>query len=515
MFIKNIFNIKFGGGRFLWFFSAAALIFLINVQTVYANCECNDGYCDSVSRTYFEFGDAINESCTFTADVTRPSGNTGNGFTIVGPDIVVDGAGYILDGVSTANATAGANGIFANSYYGSHNGTIKNLEIKNFWQGIKLRGGSGAITGWLIDNCEVHDNGQLGYDAKYEGIWLDVAANCTIQNCKIYNNNQGSGIADGVGDSNYYLYNEIYGNYKHAIKTWWDSWYTRSEGNYVHDNGWGGINHKSGANYGELINNLAENNYGPGIQAGGTENLFQGNVSTGNMDGSDIDPETGEPYDRGIGINAGPGDTATATLIENYACGNEYYDIYMRDGLDQVSTRDNTCNTVYNFDDYNTGLGVTVTDGCANACEEGLPVAKFYAEDTMMCSDSVQFWDQSLVADGSTLSWDWNFGDGSAHSYAQYPQHTYASGIYTVTLTVTMDGDPLQTDTMIKENYITVCPYEGDLDEDTDVDGTDYQYFYANCLASGPAAWCDLNGDSVVDGDDMATLGLMDCLSCP
>ena len=511
MFINNIFNINFRSSQLLCFFAGVAFFLIINVPLLYANCECNDGYCDSVSSTYFEFGDTITESCTFTADVTRPAGNTGGGFTIAGPNIVVDGDGHILDGVSTANATVGTNGIFANSYYGSHNGTIKNLEIKNFWQGIKLRGGSGAISGWLIDNCTVHDNGELGHFAKYEGIWLDVAENCVVQNCKIYNNMQGSGIANGESDSNSFINNEIYGNYKHGIKAWWDSWYLYAGYNYVHDNGWGGINHKSGSNYGTIEYNTSTDNTGPGIQ-GGIGNYFIGNISSDNVSGSDINPETGLPYDHGIGIDCNPGDIGNAYVEDNLVCGNEEYDIYMGEEVNGIGYY-NTCNTTYNFNDSG-------YDGCTYLCETGFPVAKFYADDTMTCDGtSTQFYDQSLYADGSTLSWDWNFGDGSAHSYAENPQHTYASGIYTVTLTITMTGSQSGTDTITKEDYITVCPYPGDLEPsgtpDGDVDGSDFQYFYANCLASGPAGWCDINGDSNVNGDDMATLGLMDCLSCP
>jgi PKD repeat protein len=40
--------------------------------------------------------------------------------------------------------------------------------------------------------------------------------------------------------------------------------------------------------------------------------------------------------------------------------------------------------------------------------------------------------------DGGSLSYDWNFGDGTAHSNAEDPSHTYTSaGNYTATLTVT------------------------------------------------------------------------------
>jgi PKD repeat protein len=48
---------------------------------------------------------------------------------------------------------------------------------------------------------------------------------------------------------------------------------------------------------------------------------------------------------------------------------------------------------------------------------------------------TVQFTDQST---GSVTSRDWNFGDGSAHSAAQNPSHTYqTNGTFTATLTVT------------------------------------------------------------------------------
>ena len=49
--------------------------------------------------------------------------------------------------------------------------------------------------------------------------------------------------------------------------------------------------------------------------------------------------------------------------------------------------------------------------------------------------------------DGDTLTYDWDFGDGSAHSTAADPTHTYATpGNYTATLTVT-DGHACARDT--------------------------------------------------------------------
>jgi len=51
-------------------------------------------------------------------------------------------------------------------------------------------------------------------------------------------------------------------------------------------------------------------------------------------------------------------------------------------------------------------------------------------------------------------TWDWDFGDGSAHSNLPNPTHEYSSkGKYTVSLTVTNDGG---SDTESKHHYIDV-----------------------------------------------------------
>ena len=64
---------------------------------------------------------------------------------------------------------------------------------------------------------------------------------------------------------------------------------------------------------------------------------------------------------------------------------------------------------------------------------------------------SVIFSDLSI---GSPISWDWDFGDGSPHSYLQNPTHIYTvSGAYTVSLSVS-DGVLFSTET--KSDYITV-----------------------------------------------------------
>lgn len=63
----------------------------------------------------------------------------------------------------------------------------------------------------------------------------------------------------------------------------------------------------------------------------------------------------------------------------------------------------------------------------------------------------VQFTD--LSSGGVVSAWSWNFGDAGT-SNLQNPLHTYvAAGVYTVSLTATIDGTPIQT---TKVAYITV-----------------------------------------------------------
>ncbi|MEJ2548080.1 MAG: PKD domain-containing protein, partial [Gemmatimonadota bacterium] len=64
------------------------------------------------------------------------------------------------------------------------------------------------------------------------------------------------------------------------------------------------------------------------------------------------------------------------------------------------------------------------------------PVAAFASSCTNL---NCNFTDQSTDADGTVVSWAWDFGDG-ATSTSQNPSHSYAlEGTYTVTLTVTDD----------------------------------------------------------------------------
>jgi len=82
------------------------------------------------------------------------------------------------------------------------------------------------------------------------------------------------------------------------------------------------------------------------------------------------------------------------------------------------------------------------------------PVADFTFSTNLL---TVNFTDASTDADGTIVSWDWNFGD-SGSSAAQNPQHTYAaSGTYSVTLTVTDDEgatDDVTKDVTVSDGII-------------------------------------------------------------
>ncbi len=76
------------------------------------------------------------------------------------------------------------------------------------------------------------------------------------------------------------------------------------------------------------------------------------------------------------------------------------------------------------------------------------PVARFTVSDTLTCSGSVVFTDQSL---NSPTSWLWNFGDGQTSSL-QNPSHQYVQpGLYSVKLLVNSANG---SDSILKNNFV-------------------------------------------------------------
>jgi PKD repeat protein len=105
--------------------------------------------------------------------------------------------------------------------------------------------------------------------------------------------------------------------------------------------------------------------------------------------------------------------------------------------------------TMINYYRYSSEVAITGT-GTA-------PTAEFTGAPTSGTAPlTVNFTDESQ---GSVTSWDWNFGDGSAHAYTPSPVHEYTNpDTYTVSLTV---SNAYGSDTETKTNYILVSESGG------------------------------------------------------
>lgn len=112
--------------------------------------------------------------------------------------------------------------------------------------------------------------------------------------------------------------------------------------------------------------------------------------------------------------------------------------------------------------DYEITLTVSSAHGSASRARQVTvlpppPVADFTADKTaVVTGESVQFTDKSTSERGTIIGWLWDFGDGTA-STAQFPTHVYQdAGVYSVQLTVRIQGALNSTGTKRRSNYIRV-----------------------------------------------------------
>lgn len=97
------------------------------------------------------------------------------------------------------------------------------------------------------------------------------------------------------------------------------------------------------------------------------------------------------------------------------------------------------------FGQYDIQLSVETQHGCNDQITSTVfvhPVPAAGFSFTNICeTDSVEFLDQSAIAQGNIVSWNWSFGNGQTHDGADPPYQTYpADGFYPVSLTVTSDS---------------------------------------------------------------------------
>jgi len=92
---------------------------------------------------------------------------------------------------------------------------------------------------------------------------------------------------------------------------------------------------------------------------------------------------------------------------------------------------------------YNVMLVVVNTDGCADTIVQPVPVTpppavEFLYSQPSCDGEAVNFTtDPSVVIPGTVATYDWDFGDGSAHSNDPNPSHLFPSaGTYVVTLSI-------------------------------------------------------------------------------
>ena len=338
-------------------------------------CVAHDG-------TVYKCGDMVVQSCTFTGDMSCPSGH---GLEIGEDNIVIDGNGYVITGDRSdcsgcddeTNQIGCSCGILNRGY---DNVTIKNLEVTNFCNGIVIRNkGSNLAENNTINNCTVHDNGAEGSCAAgvgyTHGIHLLKVTNSTIIENEVYNNtgcDESSCCAGGMGIClrtacihNNITDNQIHDNAHSGIYSKACCEYNNVTFNHIYENGHiaataptGGIvlRCKRSDNW-IFENNRIEDNYGPGMFIGGHYNTIRNNTITGSKSRPNGDVHFGH------GIHFGRSDSGSFynNLLNNTVCDNEDTDICVCGGCPGNTGDENTCDTTENYDDDG-------TEGCTYPC---------------------------------------------------------------------------------------------------------------------------------------------------
>ncbi|CAD6494761.1 MAG: Right handed beta helix region [Candidatus Argoarchaeum ethanivorans] len=327
------------------------------------NQEEADHSCGCVSDTnlskIFACGDTVTENCTFNCDLGCKNEH---GLIIGVDDITIDGDGYALDGVlaDACDDWEERSGIYNPGY---DNIAIKNLEIKNFCNGIYLEGTiKDTINRNTIDSCDIHHNGNNNEkDTQTHGIKMRYVYNTTISDNEVHHNlgkgdsceNGGNGIFLYAGDYNLITNNTVYGNAKAGIFTKMKPKYNNISSNTVTENGQGGIVLRCKLSSLFVIeNNIASGNKGVGIYVGGEGNTLKDNTVADNRNGSIYGWDgTGVWIDR---------EAYNTTLVSNDVTGNDYMDVKVKEGLTGTEGYNNTYETTSNYEDLIEGENVNV-----------------------------------------------------------------------------------------------------------------------------------------------------------
>jgi parallel beta-helix repeat protein len=310
--------------------------------------------CVSPSGKIFECGDIVTGSCTFNCNLSCPAGH---GLIIGADGIIIDGGGYVLDGVEPGMCS-GLSVQRSGIYNPGHDGVvIRNLEVKNFCNGIYLKGDEvpgNLVYNNTIINCGIHHNGNDIGETATHGIKLKYVYRSTIMNNLVHHNKGkgdsceggGNGIFLYAGDYNDISNNTVCDNTKAGIFTKMKPMYNNISYNEVKGNGQGGIilRCKCSSSF-SIEHNIATDNKGPGIYVGGPDNALRFNTVTNNRNGS-IYRNDASVAD-GIRISR---EAYNTTLISNNVTGNDDVDVYVREGL-TATGYNNSFQTHLNYED--------------------------------------------------------------------------------------------------------------------------------------------------------------------
>ncbi len=107
---------------------------------------------------------------------------------------------------------------------------------------------------------------------------------------------------------------------------------------------------------------------------------------------------------------------------------------------------------------YQVKLVLTSPAGCSDSITQPVTI---YAKPNVdivvnqVCNDSVYTPINNSTISSGIMSFDWNFGDGTAHDTAQYPSHEYAqSGAYNITLVASSGGGACKDSVTLPQNII-------------------------------------------------------------
>ena len=336
-------------------------------------------------------------SCDFDADTQNEHYVLGGNLTCSGSEhgIIIGADGVVIDGYNETacggkcwiNGGSPISHAWSGVYdYLHDNIVIKNLEVKQFRNGIYLKGSvdeEDRVENVTIENCVIHDNGG---GSTTQGIKLKLVCNSTIKGCEIYNQTGtgdgcgagGDGIflignpgSFGWGRNNTFTDNKIHDNRKGGIFIKGSPDYNNISYNKLWENGEASAGETGGiilrckqSSSNTIEHNNVSNNVGDGIYIGGANNSIRYNNVTSNRNSTDDTV-------KGIGLKVqrcgeqnwgGYPNPENNTIFNNRFCYNEYKDIDVVSNCEaHVNGDENTCDWTQNYNDAG-------TTGCTYRC---------------------------------------------------------------------------------------------------------------------------------------------------